>query len=242
MMTDLNWTEFCELYYETAKKAAEVHLHSLLARKGQPNKHVDLGYVVDAAVLAALEKTYTHFDASRGAKISTYLSRIVHNAVVDEYVRESKAAAQQDDIEDLKIGIRAYSDDLSPEAKEKLIARMRTAIAKLSPSDQVILSFWLEDKSTYVARSAEALGTTESYIAVRRHRIFNALPRLMSMTREDYLLYENNDMLIFSRNIELHIESADVYPTEISRTLRQNPIMSVDVGGMAEKIVGLCLK
>ena len=239
MMTDLNWTEFCELYYETAKKAAEVHLYNLLARKGQPNKHVDLGYVVDAAVLAALEKTYAHFDASRGAKISTYLSRIVHNAVVDEYVRESKAAARQDDIEDLKIGIKAYSDDLSPEAKEKLIARMRTAIAKLSPSDQVILSFWLEDKSTYVARSAEALGTSESYIAVRRHRIFNAIPKLMSMTREDYLLYENNDMLIFSRNIELHIESAEAYPTVVSRTLRQNPIMTVDVERMAEKMFAL---
>ena len=239
MMTDLNWTEFCELYYETAKKAAEVHLHSLLARKGQPNKHVDLGYVVDAAVLAALEKTYTHFDASRGAKISTYLSRIVHNAVVDEYVRESKAAAQQDDIEDLKIGIRAYSDDLSPEAKEKLIARMRTAIAKLSPSDQVILSFWLEDKSTYVARSAEALGTTESYIAVRRHRIFNALPRLMSMTREDYLLYENSNATVLASNIELHIESAEAYPTVVSRTPRQNPIMKVDVGRMAEKMFAL---
>ena len=239
MMTDLSWTEFCELYYETAKKAAEVHLHSLLARKGQPNKHVDLGYVVDAAVLAALEKTYTHFDASRGAKISTYLSRIVHNAVVDEYVRESKAADRQDDIEDLKIGIKAYSDDLSPEAKEKLIARMRTAIAKLSPSDQVILNFWLEDKSTYVARSAEALGTSESYVTVRRHRIFNALPRLMSMTREDYLLYENSNATVLASNIELHIESAEAYPTVVSRTLRQNPIMKVDVERMAEKMITL---
>ena len=232
-----SWTEFCELYYESAKKAAEVHLRSLLARKGQPNKHVDLTYVVDAAVLAGLEKAYTHFDESRGAKITTYLSRIVHNAVVDEYTRESKVAARQDDIEDLKTGIKAYSDDLSHVAKEKLIARMRTAIAKLSPSDQIILSFWLEDKSTYIARSAEALGTSESYIAVRRHRIFNALPKLMSMTREDYLLYKNNDLVILSCNFEL-----DIAPASESRTVWSNPIMpTLDISSMAKRLVGLCI-
>ena len=100
MMTDMTWNEFCELYYSIAKKDAEINLHKQIGKNGDTNKRVDRNYVIDAAVLAALEKTYTHFDASRGAKITTYLSRVVHNEVVDEFVRESKAAARQDDIDD----------------------------------------------------------------------------------------------------------------------------------------------
>ena len=233
-MTDFTWNEFCELYYPTAKKDAEIHLRKLIGKNGNANKHVDQDYVIDAAVLAALEKTYTHFEASRGVKITTYLSRIVHNEVVDEYNRESKAAIKQDDIVDLKAAVRNYSDDMTPEAKEKLIALMRMAIAKLSPSDQVILNYWLEDKSSYVARSAETLGTTESYVTLRRFRIFKALPKLMGMTREDYLLYEaQNQAMILASGIERKITT---HPEP--RALRPNPIMpSLDIGAMAERLM-----
>ncbi len=232
MMNDLTWNEFCELYYETAKKDAKLYLARLIARNGDPDKHVDRDYVVDAAALAALEKTYSHFDASRGAKITTYLSRIVHNEVVDELARESKAAARQSDIDDLRTAVRSYSDDLSPEAKEELIARLRTAIAKLSPSDQVILNYWLEDKSNYVARSVETLGTSESYVTLRRFRIFRQLPQLMGMTREDYLLYTSQNTIL-AKNVVL---KSSVAP--IQQAFRPNPILpGLDVGSMAEKLV-----
>lgn len=233
MMTDMTWIEFCELYYPTAKKDAEIYLRKQLGKNGDINKRVDRDYVVDAAVLAALEKTYAHFDASRGVKITTYLSRIVHNEVVDEYNRESKAATQQDDIDDLKAAVRNYSEDMTPEAKEKLIALMRIAIAKLSPSDQVILGYWLDDKSSYVARSAETLGTTESYVTLRRFRIFKALPKLMGMTREDYLLYEaQNQAMILAGSID---RKSTTHPEP--RTLRPNPILpSLDIAAMAERL------
>lgn len=235
MMTDMTWNEFCELYYPTAKNDAEIYLHKQIGKNGDTNKRVDRNYVIDAAVLAALEKTYTHFDASRGAKITTYLSRVVHNEVVDEFVRESKAAARQDDIDDIKTAVRAYSDDISPEAKDELIARLRIAIAKLSPSDQIILSFWLEDKSSYVARSVEALGTSESYVTLRRFRIFKAIPKLMGMTREDYLLYEaQNQAIILASNIKHNLSS---HP--IQRIFRPNPIMpTLDIETMAERLAG----
>ena len=233
MMTDMTWDEFCELYYPTAKKDAKIHLQKIIGRKSDTNKYVDLDYVIDAAVLAALEKTYAHFDASSGAKITTYLARLVHNAVVDEYTKESKAAARQDDIEDLKAAVRSFSDDMTPEAKEELIARLRTAIAKLSPSDQVILGYWLDDKSSYVARAAETLGTSESYVSLRRFRIFKALPKLMGMTREDYLLYEaQNQSTILASCIQRNIPTPP-HP----RTLRANPILhSLDIEEMAEKL------
>ena len=235
MMTDMTWNEFCELYYPTAKKDAEIYLHKQFGKNGDANKHVDRDYVIDAAVLAALEKTYTHFDASRGVKFMTYLSRVVHNEVLDEYNRELKAAARQNDIDDLKAAIRSFTEDISPEAKEELIARLRTAITRLSPGDQVILNYWLEDRSSYVARSAETLGTTESYVTLRRFRIFKALPKLMGMTREDYLQYEaQNQAVILASSIKHKLS-----PHPIQRTSHPNPILpSLDIEAIAERLAG----
>ena len=252
MMTDLNWTKFCELYFTTAKKYAEFHLQSLIARNGKPDKRVDQSYVVDAAVLAGLEKTYTHFNAARGAKITTFLSRVVHNAVVDEFNRESKAAAQQDDIDVIRTGIKEFSDDMTPGEKEALIARMMKAIERLSPSDQVILHYWLEDKPSYVARSAETLGVSTSYVTMRRFRIFKALPKLMDMTREEYLcsggffdISPNSADMIHNdlRNIHdgsIMITSTEEFDiTEVSRTRHPNPILPVNLKVMAERLTAL---
>ena len=231
MMTDLTWNEFCELYYETAKVYAETHINRLRAKLGDFDKRVDLEYVRDAAVLSSLEKVYTHFDSKRGTKITSYLSTIVHNEIVDEVSKETKKAAAQQDVDDLKTAIRAYADDGSAEARAKLIPRLMAAISKLSPSDQVILNYYLEDKSSYIARSSEILCVSENYVSVRRNRIFKLLPKLMDMTRSEYLQYclqiESN---AFAGQIELH-------PT---RSFRPNPILpSLSYGVMVEKILGM---
>ena len=236
-MIDYNWNEFCELYYERAKREAELQLQRLIARNSEANKRIDSSYVIDAAVLAALEKAFTHFDASRNVKITTYLSRVIHNEIVDEYTRESKVAARHDDIDVIKTAIKSYGEEISPEAKDKLIARLRLAIAKLSPSDQVILNYWLDDKSSYVARSVKTLGTTESYVTLRRFRIFKQLPQLMGMTRDDYLLYESENSILadnISRKKNSHFEEL--------WTLRPNPISpSLDYEEMAKRVFGLII-
>ena len=149
-MTDLTWNEFCQLYYESAKKAADIHLARQRAKLGGFNKHVDEKYVVDAAVLSALEKVYAKYDSNRGVKITTFLSNVVHNELVDEIKKESNAAARQDSIDNLKTAVLSVSRDSSSEALEKMIPLLREAILKLSPSDQIILNYYLENKSTYV--------------------------------------------------------------------------------------------
>ena len=193
MMTDnKTWEEFCELYFDEAKRYADIHLAKHIEKNGAPNRRVDLSYVKDAAVLAALEKTFTHFDASRGTKITTYLSRIVHNEVIDELTRQSKEAAQEQDLDDVKTAIRAWSADEPARDNRQLILRLRAAVDKLSPSDQIILNYYLIDKKTYIARSVQALGTSENYVSLRRFQIFQRLPRLMEMTREQYLRYHED--------------------------------------------------
>ena len=194
MKTEWTWNEFCELYYDTAKKSAEIYLQKQARKLGGLDRRVDLDYVRDSAVLTAMEKAYAHYDASKGAKITTYLATLVHNEIVDLVEKESKAAAAQRDIDEVKTAIKALkaladeapSDTGSSDARAKLIPRLRAAIDKLSPSDQIILNYYLEDKSSYVAKSVQALQVSENYISVRRHRIFKLLPTLMEMTKADY--------------------------------------------------------
>ena len=193
MKTEWTWNEFCELYYDTAKKSAEINLQKQVRKLGGVDRRVDLDYVRDSAALTAMEKAYAHFDASRGAKITTFLSTLVHNEIVDQLEKESKAAAAQRDIDDVKSAIKALalaeggsSDAGSAAARAKLIPRLRAAIDKLSPGDQIILNYYLEDKDTYVAKSVHALQVSENYVSVRRHRIFKLLPSLMEMTKADY--------------------------------------------------------
>ena len=194
MMTEWTWNEFCELYFDSAKKSAEIYLQKQARKLGGLDRRVDLDYVRDSAVLTAMEKAYAHYDASKGAKITTYLATLVHNEIVDLVEKESKAAAAQRDIDEVKTAIKALkaladeapSDTGSSDARAKLIPRLRAAIDKLSPSDQIILNYYLEDKSSYVAKSVHALQVSENYISVRRHRIFKLLPTLMEMTKADY--------------------------------------------------------
>lgn len=60
----------------------------------------------------------------------------------------------------MKTALKSIADDTSAEARLQLIPRLMNAILKLSPSDQVILNYYLEDKSTYIARSSETLNVT----------------------------------------------------------------------------------
>ena len=247
MMTDLTWNEFCELYFETARDYADIHISHMM-NNSTPNKRVDLAYVKDAAVLSAMEKAYACFDSSRGATVKSFLSTLVHNEVVDELNKESKRTAAQRDVADVITNIRgikeklfAEDDDKSPDARVELIPRLRAAIEKLSPSDQVILNYYLEDKSSYIARSVEALNVSENYVSVRRNRLFSMLPKLMEMTRSEYMrfCYEGNGALLGSEN---YLQFNVVYNKYITvkSSLRPNPILpSLDLEDMAEKLAGL---
>ena len=156
MKTEWTWNEFCELYYDTAKKSAEINLQKQVRKLKGVDRRVDLDYVRDSAALTAMEKAYAHFDASRGAKITTFLSTLVHNEIVDQLEKESKAAAVQQDIDDVKTAVKALkalaneapSDTGSSDARAKLIPRLRAAIDKLSPGDQSIRNDDLGDKDT----------------------------------------------------------------------------------------------
>ena len=250
MMTNMTWNEFCELYYASARNSAEVYLRKMLGGKAAVslNGHaearlVDVEYVRDAAVLKALEKAYKHFDASKGVKITTYLSKIIHNEIVDELEKAKKEADIKQDIDDVKSAVGDYVTDDSVEARARLVPRLVAAIAKLSSSDQVILNYYLEDKSTYVENASRDLNTSKGYISVRKHRILHMLPTLMELTPAEYrgLCYDAEPdfepALASLNKTTLHYISFSTINNTFTRA-PFNPIMpSINLTSMAEKLL-----
>ena len=241
MMTNLDWNGFCELYFETAKGYAEYHLRRMKAKGGELNRRVDEDYVVDAAVLSALEKTYAHYNPARGTRITTYLSNLVHNELVDVVRKESRAANAQATLDDVKSVIRSLADegasDTPSEMTEQLLPLLQAAVAQLSPSDQVILNYYLEDKSNYVTKSSEVLHVGKGYVSVRRNRIMKLLPKLMGMNRNDYLrLREAYESTVFASNVVRSIR-VDASVSTIFPDVAANFILpSLDCASLAGKL------
>ena len=246
MMSNLDWNGFCEQYFDIAKRYARIHLQRMKERHGEYDRRVDEDYVMDAAVLAALEKTYALFDSSRGARITTYLSTLVHNELVDEIRKETKHAAVQEDLDDVKAYVRTLSasgpEGPSADALEQLIPLLKSAIERLSPSDQVILNYYLEDKSSYISKSTETLHVERNYVSLRCHRIMKLLPKLMGMSRNDFLDYcDEHESTVFARNIPSGItvtyDLSSVVPSPVTNMI----LPSLDAFTLAVKLAGsLC--
>lgn len=235
MITDISWNEFCERYYETARQTARLYLERQRQKLGGFHRRVDTDYVLDSAVLSGLERTYRNFSSARGVRITTFMSKIIHNEIVDELTRESREATRKDDLEALRTAAQINGESISEEKREQLLSRLTAAIQKLSPSDQVILNYYLEGLPSYAERASSDLGVSPNYVAVRRGRIFSLLPKLMGISREQYsaLYYADNDTVLAASG-----KSADVSVKPALGVL--NPInQSVNPARIAEKLLML---
>lgn len=238
MMNNMTWDEFCELYWSFAQQKATYFIEKKRKDFGGFSDLVDVNYVRDESVLTAMEKAYKRHDDARGASITTYLSTIIHNEVVDTLKKETDLAARQSDIDDIKTAIKSTAEEASSEIPGELLARLRQAIEKLDDNDQVILHYYLEDKSTYVEKSAKRLNITPSSVHVKRFRIFQQLPKLMEMTRKEYLDYrlQNQTTMFESILIRGTSQNSRVF-RHITKVNCIDP--SVDTAAMAGKLLKL---
>ncbi|GEM_PF-2470707 len=208
-MDTYSWQEFCALYYETAKEMASATLGKTIKTLGGVNPKVDLDYVVDTAVLEALQKVYNKYDQTRGAKLKTFLSTVVHNEVVDALEKENKTVCDCDSDPYVDRDIDEIASAIPSSALATLKWKLRSAIEKLSPSDQTIISLYMEKGDAYAAIAAGVLGISQNYVCVRKSRIIDRLPALMGVTRDQYLdLYEEESAVNYcvmeeSRPVEL---------------------------------------
>ena len=242
MTNNLTYEDFVNLYYGYARDCANIHLANIRKKSGDFDKNIDLEYIASAAIVTTMVKAFEKYDASRGASIKTFINTVVHNEVLNELEKETKGAAKKAGLDDLKQTIRDMEQDDSKEARMSLIPKMMEVVSKLSPDDQVILNFYLEDKSSYIEKSAEKLNISRNYVSVRRDRIFARLRDLMNMTKLQYSEYVANYSpsrtvtTSFIRGLVNRCAPIMQYKE------RSNPIMpSLSIPELAEKLVAQLL-
>lgn len=88
MVTDMTWQEFSSLYYKQVVEMAHKYLHKMKSQSGFWDRRIDEDILCENAAIDALESGYNKFDSDRGKTHIEYMSRIIHNNVVDELEKE----------------------------------------------------------------------------------------------------------------------------------------------------------
>jgi len=201
MEEKLSWQDFCAKYYEQAMKNAKYHLDKYKASAPYWDKRIDEESIkIDAAVIA-LEKTYEKYDPTKGAGYKVLLGNIVGHEVVNELRRVPKLVTSMHELSASQEKEATFRNIASLIPKDNMInlkERLHDAILKLSPIDQCILGFYINNPKTFIEESVEALHIPANVISVRKSRALMKLPSLMGVSRSDYLdMHEDCPTLIF---------------------------------------------
>lgn len=197
-VTSTSWQDFCLLYYDQAMASARYHLGKMKSAQAAWDCRMDEDALAVDAVMEALQKAFVKYDPARGASISTFLSRLVHNELADALEKEIRRLAacncrDMTDGQEAEYTFKEMVTSIPEKAMEQLIVKLRAAILRLSPVDQSILGFFMEDPKTFVERSVRQLGVTADYVSVHKNRALAKLPALMGMDAKDYFdLYEEH--------------------------------------------------
>ena len=213
MNIELDFKSFCALYYDAAVKTADITIADHIKKNGPISQYIDVDLVKDLGISYALEKVYCKYDVDHEskAKITTFLSKVVHNCVLTELGKESTRAlaGKRKDIVDFakdpvscfskknkKGNAKGFRDYIESgrkfEKKEELIQEMLACVKKLSGVDQIIINCWmLFDKREYTGEAIEQLGwedtkKTRNVVQVRCNRAIEMLQKMMSGVRADY--------------------------------------------------------
>ena len=126
MSVSMPYNEFLESYYEMALKYAENTIRSVIKTHGHIHSAIDVDSVIAEGVLSGLEKTYEKYSSNHesGAKVTTLLNRIVHNAVLTELEKATTAAIKAD-----LMPPRPTKKKMTEEEKEKELEQICRIIA-----------------------------------------------------------------------------------------------------------------
>ena len=125
--------------------------------------------------------------------------------------------------------------EIPDEAMDNLKERLRSAILLLSPIDQSILGFFLQDPHTFVEKSMKALNVPANFVSVHKNRALAKLPSLMGMTQTDYLdMFEERTTGELQTYQTLHYHAINYMETEITYT---NPVCpEFDLAGTVSRL------
>lgn len=189
MVTDMTWQEFSSLYYKQVVEMAHKYLHKMKSQSGFWDRRIDEDILCENAAIDALESGYNKFDSDRGKTHIEYMSRIIHNNVVDELEKEQKSLSMLGDLSDRDEAYYTFKG-IVPRIPEMDMDNLKKclyeAIKQLSPIDQCILGCFLANPKTFVAESMKKLNVSANIISVRKKRALEQLPKLMKMNKTDY--------------------------------------------------------
>lgn len=227
MIVSMTYDEFCRKYYPEADKVAEITIANHIKQHGKINRRIDIDLVKDLGISYALEKVFLKYDVDneKHASVKTFLSTVVRNCVLTELGKENTSIGGGGNgisPEDLAKSGKEYrvSDYIKYEEryerKEETLKELMACVKKLSPDDQVIIGYWMEDKRTYVARALAEFGmedtkSSRNIIYIRQNRALNLLKAMMGGVKPDY------------RNMYVHIPrgSAPATPEALNAQRRR---------------------
>ena len=218
MYSSLSHDEFLGKYYDKAWKIAEVTIASVIKKNGQIHPSIDIDSVKAEGVMAGLERTYENFDVHHksGDKVDPLLITIVRNCVLNELGKATTAAKRAHLATPTKRGAKDdrkyhnlikgvpqsqsgrpvephdYIESLGwQERKEDVLDLLCKYMKRLPVNDQVILSYWAKDESTYVELALEELGLEQTpinanWVYGRKNKALKALRKMMGGERPDY--------------------------------------------------------
>ncbi len=219
MNSTTDWQDFCSLYYDQAVSIAKCNLGKIRQTSTRWNERIDEDVMAEDAAIDALQTAFGKYDPTRGASVTTYLSRLIHNELVDALRREARhipSGSELNESQEADYTLKSVVAQIPDTAMNNLKEKLRAAILKLSPVDQSILAFFIDDPRTFVDKSVRVLNITPNVVSVRKNRALAKLPDLMGVSREEYFgLYEERT---FAGFLQKRV------PASIPRTSYTNPV------------------
>lgn len=188
MVTNILWKDYMAKYYDFAVQRASNCFKRKKSSSAFWDNRIEEENVVRDAAIDALQNVYTKYDPDKGA-LESYLSRAVHNEVVDKLEKEMKCLSMVKDItleQEKEYTLDDLASSVSSAVMLNMKERLENAMKELKPVDQVILAYFIDDPSSFVDRAAEELGIPRGRVSVRKTRAIETLSRLLEKSVEDY--------------------------------------------------------
>ena len=176
MIISEEFSKFCSEHYDVAMHYADMTIGAVVNKNGPLNSKYDIESVKALGVISSLEKAFLTYNSAdkRNAKLSTYLSNLVHNDVLTELGKEKtrldrfRGRKSRKPVSDgepryshIMTGVgtsrnkvkvfepHEYMDIFSAsQGKEKQIREMMKKFRQLPPMDQLVLTFWMNEEKT----------------------------------------------------------------------------------------------
>ena len=218
MLMNHSWQDYAKENSEFAIEKATQNLKKLKGTFTFWDTRIDEDAIIQDAAIDALENAYQNYDPSKG-ELKPYLSRAIHNEVVDKLKAETKALSGVKDLtpkQEVDYSIKDLSREIPPMTLSKLQQLLRDSIKQLGPIDQAILEQYLKDPKTYIEKASESLCINENLVSVHKTR---AIAQLRDIMKPSAHLYHDYEPEYFGGSTTM-LEMITVRPVE----RYQNPI------------------